>query len=37
VPRTDVAQAGVNWRQYVMQFVPPNLSVVLGSSAGVIP
>lgn len=36
VPRTDVAQAGVNWRQYVMQFVPPNLSVVLGST-GTIP
>lgn len=37
VPRTDVAQAGVNWRQYVMQFVPPNVSVLLGSSGGVIP
>lgn len=38
VPRTDVAQAGVNWRQYVMQFVPPNVSVILGStSGGVIP
>jgi hypothetical protein len=37
VPRTDVAQAGVNWRQYVMQFVPPNISFVLGSSGTVIP
>jgi polysaccharide biosynthesis/export protein len=33
VPRTDVAQAGVNWRQYVMQFVPPNVSVILGSTS----
>jgi polysaccharide export outer membrane protein len=37
VPRSDVAQAGVNWRQYVMQFVPPNVSVVLGSSGAIIP
>lgn len=37
VPRTDVAQAGVNWRQYVMQFIPPNLSLVLGSAGATIP
>jgi polysaccharide export outer membrane protein len=37
VPRTDVAQAGVNWRQYVMQFVPPNISYVIGSSGTTIP
>jgi len=37
VPRTDVAQAGVDWRQYVMQFVPPNVSFVLGSSGTTIP
>jgi polysaccharide export outer membrane protein len=37
VPRTDVAQAGVNWRQYVMQFIPPNVSVVLGSTGAFIP
>lgn len=37
VPRTDVAQAGMNWRQYVMQFIPPNLSLVLGSTGTTIP
>ncbi|HEX4113391.1 MAG TPA: polysaccharide biosynthesis/export family protein [Stellaceae bacterium] len=37
VPRTDIAEAGLNWRQYVMQFVPPNISFVLGSSGTVIP
>jgi polysaccharide biosynthesis/export protein len=38
VPRTGVAEAGVLWRQYVMQFVPPNVTYLLGSSsAGVIP
>jgi len=37
VPRTDVAQAGMNWRQYVLQFVPPNFSYVLGSSGSVVP
>jgi polysaccharide export outer membrane protein len=37
VPRTDVAQAGVDWRQYVLQFIPPNLSVVFGSSGTIIP
>jgi polysaccharide biosynthesis/export protein len=37
VPRTDAAQAGVNWRQYVMQFVPPNISYVIGSSGTTIP
>ena len=38
VPRTGVAEAGVLWRQYVMQFVPPNISYVIGStSTAVIP
>jgi protein involved in polysaccharide export with SLBB domain len=32
VPRTGVAQLGVDWRQYVMQFVPPNVSFVLGTT-----
>lgn len=33
VPPTDVAAAGKNWRQYVMQFVPPNVSFVFGSTS----
>jgi polysaccharide export outer membrane protein len=37
VPRTGVAEAGVLWRQYVMQFVPPNVSYVFGSSGAIIP
>jgi polysaccharide biosynthesis/export protein len=37
VPRTGVADAGVVWRQYVMQFLPPNVSFVVGSSSSFIP
>ncbi|MGH6988898.1 MAG: polysaccharide biosynthesis/export family protein [Stellaceae bacterium] len=32
VPRTGVAKLGVDWRQYVMQFVPPNVSFAFGST-----
>jgi protein involved in polysaccharide export with SLBB domain len=32
VPRTGVAELGVDWRQYVMQFVPPNVSFVFGTT-----
>lgn len=37
VPRTGVAQLGVDWRQYVMQFIPPNLSFVIGTAGTQIP
>jgi polysaccharide biosynthesis/export protein len=37
VPRTGVAEAGVAWRQYVMQFVPPNVIYELGATATIVP
>jgi protein involved in polysaccharide export with SLBB domain len=37
IPRTGVAQLGVDWRQYVMQFIPPNLSFVIGTAGTQIP
>ncbi len=37
VPRTGVAQSGVAWRHYVMQFLPPNIICELGATATVMP
>jgi polysaccharide export outer membrane protein len=37
VPRTGIAQLGVDWRQYVLQFIPPNLSFVVGTAGTTIP
>lgn len=37
VPRTGIAQLGADWRQYVMQFIPPNLSFVVGTAGTQIP